>query len=166
MRHHLLFRTLQLTENSYEGLKKQLYHLEKQQTALNAIHHDLESNENTTLIENQEADSVFTQSLDRELQKIATFYDHQAKEILDEVAEVEELVRQQDEADFNGNDGYPNFQDSDDDDEDEEEQEEDNTAAAPGTSRRRPSVTFSPDTRGTGKLLVTTVYTIIEKAYR
>lgn len=146
-----LFCVLELTQLSYDALKKQLYHLEKQQTGPDSRYRDLESHEDVSLIRNNEADTAFTQSLDHELRKISAFYDHQAKEILEEVAEVEELVQQQDESAFNGNDAYSPYQESDDEDEDEEEHEDDDVPNnTPGRSKRRTSVTFSPDTRGTG----------------
>ena len=99
------------------------------------------------LVGNHDTDSAFTQFLDRELEKVSLFYEHQEQEILDEIAELEELVRQQDESNFTRTSNYPHL-DEEDDEEEDEEGEEDNHSREASRSRRGPSVTFNTNTKG------------------
>ncbi|KAJ7191148.1 SPX domain-containing protein [Mycena pura] len=101
---------------SYDALKKYIYQLEKAQHAQRA-YRDLESNERTSLVDTgPTTDAVFVPLLDKELQKICSFYEAQEKLLVDEVAELEELVRQQDEAGITGYQDAPYDDDDDDDD--------------------------------------------------
>jgi hypothetical protein len=70
------------------------------------------------------------------------------KEILDEIAEVEELVQQQDEMEFS--DQYHPFHDDDEDDDDDDEEEEDVNQPPVTPVNGKAKVTFSSDTRGSG----------------
>jgi phosphate transporter len=139
-------------EISYDGLKKHIYQLEKHQSGLNTGYHDLESNERMSLIGNTDVDTAFTHLLDRELQKISSFYDHQEEITLDEVAELKDLVRQQDDSTFNGTNHYPPYHEEDDDEDDEGEDDGgvDTHSRERSRSGRQPSVTFNADVKGFG----------------
>ncbi|KAJ7278224.1 SPX domain-containing protein [Mycena rebaudengoi] len=67
------------------------------------------------------ADAVFVPLLDGELQKICAFYEAQVKELTDEIIELEESVRQQEEAGLAGNHYLDGPYDDDDDDDDDDE---------------------------------------------
>jgi phosphate transporter len=114
-----------LTILRYDTLKKTIYQLEKQQHGLEHSIIDVDPHERTSLmgdIDQSSTDAVFVPLLDRELKKITIFYASQEKELLEEVEELEELVRQQEEVDLSGRDRY--FDDEEDDDEDDEEEED------------------------------------------
>ncbi|KAJ7471082.1 SPX domain-containing protein [Mycena latifolia] len=104
---------------AYDALKKYIYQLEKTQHE-RASYHDVESNEHTSLVDRgPTTDAVFVPLLDSELQKICEFYSTQERELTGEVAELEELVRQQEEAGMANNhylDGPYDDEDDDDDD--------------------------------------------------
>ncbi|KAJ7680049.1 SPX domain-containing protein [Mycena rosella] len=104
---------------AYDTLKKYIYQLEKTQHDQSA-YRDVETNERTSLVDRgASTDAVFVPLLDRELQKICAFYEAQEKELMAEVAELEELVRHQEEAGMAGNhytDGPYDEEDDDDDD--------------------------------------------------
>ncbi|KAJ7107067.1 SPX domain-containing protein [Mycena epipterygia] len=105
---------------AYDALKKYIYQFEKVQHDQSS-YHDIETNERTSLVDRgPTTDAVFVPLLDGELKKICTFYEAQEKELTAEVAELEELVRQQEEAGMAGNhylDGpYEDDEDDDDDD--------------------------------------------------
>jgi len=71
-------------------LKRYIYQLERQQHDVDASIHDLESSERASLIDGSTStDAVFLPLLDRELKKIALFYEFQERELLDELAELE-----------------------------------------------------------------------------
>lgn len=82
----------------------------------------MEANEQTALVDHTEssgADSLFKPLLDRELEKITLFYEVQEKELMDELAELEQSIAQQDEG---GLEAGLNYMDEyEDEDEDEEE---------------------------------------------
>jgi phosphate transporter len=111
---------------SYDALKKYIYQLEKQQHDLGRSSHDLEANERETLIEQATrtaTDSVFVPLLDRELKKIVFFYESQEKELLDAVANLEELVKDQEEAGLAAEHQYLVEGEEDDDDDDDDDDE-------------------------------------------
>ncbi|KAJ8592872.1 Sodium/sulfate symporter [Rhizopogon salebrosus TDB-379] len=110
---------------AYDVLKRYIYQLEKQQQRRHGIessYHDLEANEQTALVDHtgsSGADSLFKPLLDRELEKITLFYEVQEKELMDELAELEQSIAQQDEG---GLEAGLNYMDEyEDEDEDEEE---------------------------------------------
>ena len=118
-------------------LKKAIYQLEKRQHGLD---YDLESNERVSLLQDSDrsdTDAIFIPLLDKELNKIIVFYDAQEKELLNDVAQLEEEVRQTEEAGLSGRGQY--FDDEDDDDEffDDDEDEDDETNGAPSREPTR-----------------------------
>lgn len=140
-------------ECSYDALKKHIYQLEKQQVNLRRSYHDLEANEETSLMENEgvaSTDVAFIPLLDRELHKICTFYSLQENELLDEVAALQRLVEHQEaqgpDAGYQYTDQHIDGEDDeDDDDEDDDEGVEDLfDAHSPTISREQ---TLSPRSR-------------------
>ncbi|KAJ7053590.1 SPX domain-containing protein [Mycena amicta] len=121
---------------AYDALKKYIYHLEKAQHEQGqGTYRDAEeshANERTALVDRTAAtDAVFVPLLDRELKKICAFYAAQEKQLVDDVAELEELVAQQDQVGMTGDhyeDG-PSLEDDDDDD--------DSLSHSPAPNRRR-----------------------------
>ncbi|KAJ6543566.1 SPX domain-containing protein [Mycena vulgaris] len=106
---------------AYDTLKKYIYQLEKTNHD-QAAYHDVETNERTSLVDRgASTDAVFVPLLDRELQKICTFYEAQEKDLMGEVAELEELVHQQEEAGMAGNHYLDGPYDDDDDDDDDDD---------------------------------------------
>lgn len=112
---------------NYDALKKTIYQLEKQQVGLadsTRDLRDLEANEETALmghVRHTDTDSLFVPLLDRELKKICVFYESQERELLGEVAQLEWLVQQQEEA---GPDAGHQYMDPDVDTEEEDEDDE------------------------------------------
>ncbi|KAH7929221.1 Sodium/sulfate symporter [Leucogyrophana mollusca] len=109
---------------AYDALKKYVYQLEKQQHGMDHSYRDLEANEQTTLVDHASqsaVNAVFLPLLDRELKKISLFYESQEKELMGEIAEVEVLIAQHEEA---GLDAGEHYLDEDGDDEDEDEDED------------------------------------------
>ncbi|KAF8824692.1 hypothetical protein HHX47_DHR7000068 [Lentinula edodes] len=133
----------------YDYLKKYIYQLEKQQQSLTSSYRDLESNERTSLVgrpSDVATDSIFIPLLDKELKKVALFYENQEKELFDELAELEALVQNQDELGLDG-DHY-----ADDDEYDEEDDE--SLSRSPERHRRRrlsSSVNVNRGTSGPGE---------------
>lgn len=119
--HHLTFP-------SYDGLKKQIYLVEKRQSGLDTTYHDLES-QHSPLLGNSDADQIFSQYLDRELRKISLFYESQAAELFEDIEDLEEQVAEQEEAEMRN---YPEFDEEDEDEEDEDGEREDETIIQPG----------------------------------
>jgi phosphate transporter len=118
----------------YDSLKKAIYQLEKQQHGLSHSAIDLESHERTSLmgrIDESATDAVFIPLLDRELKKITAFYTSQETELLEELEELDELVKEQEEAGLAAGDRYLD----DDDDDDEDEDDEDEISSSPPISR-------------------------------
>ncbi|KAJ7052070.1 SPX domain-containing protein [Mycena amicta] len=121
---------------AYDALKKYIYQLEKAQHEQGqGTYRDAEeshANERTALVDRTAAtDAVFVPLLDRELKKICAFYAAQEKQLVDDVAELEELVAQQDQVGMTGDhyeDG-PSLEDDDDDD--------DSLSHSPAPNRRR-----------------------------
>ncbi|KAF8835671.1 Sodium/sulfate symporter, partial [Paxillus ammoniavirescens] len=112
---------------AYDMLKRHIYQLEKEQHRLaRSSYTDLEANERTALVERPDAsvvDSTFIPLLNQELKKIVSFYEEKEKELLEELAELEELVTEQDEVGLAAEEHYMNDDgDEDDDDDDDDEQ--------------------------------------------
>lgn len=125
-----------LTAPSYDGLKKQIYLVEKQQSGLDTSYHDLES-QRRPLLGNSDSDRVFSQHLDRELRKITLFYESQATELFEDIQDLEGQVAEQEEEEMRN---YPEFDEEDEDDEDEDGDGEDEISPqseGPSRSRRR-----------------------------
>ncbi|KAJ3886508.1 SPX domain-containing protein [Lentinula edodes] len=133
----------------YDYLKKYIYQLEKQQQSLTSSYRDLESNERTSLVgrpSDAATDSIFIPLLDKELKKVTLFYEHQEKELFDELAELEALVQNQEELGLDG-DHY-----ADDDEYDEEDEE--SLSRSPERHRRRrlsSSANLNRNTSGPGE---------------
>src|SRR6266403_3220912 len=112
--------------NSYDALKRYIYHLEKQKHEALVQSHDIESTtEQTSLVDYvaqwQDTDALFKPFLDAELRKISSFYVHQEKQLLQELAELEELVKEQDEIGMLAGRFYSDSQWDEDDDDDEDD---------------------------------------------
>ncbi|KIJ04535.1 hypothetical protein PAXINDRAFT_104137, partial [Paxillus involutus ATCC 200175] len=111
---------------AYDMLKRHIYQLEKEQHRLGSSYTDLEANERTALVEQPDAstvDSTFITLLNQELKKIVSFYEEKEKELLEELAELEELVAEQDVVGLAAEENYMNDDgDEDDDDDDDDEQ--------------------------------------------
>ena len=121
---------------SYDGLKKRIYLVEKQQSGLDTSYHDIES-PRSPLLGHSDSDQTFSQYLDRELRKITIFYESQAAELLEDTRDLETQVADQEEAEMRN---YPEFDEEDEDEEDEdgERDGEDETVPQPGeTSKPR-----------------------------
>ncbi|CAK5268935.1 unnamed protein product [Mycena citricolor] len=118
---------------AYDALKRSIYQLERTQHehAAHAPYHDLEANESSALVGDERAhatDAVFVPQLDKELRKICAFYEEQAQEVVREVAELEELVQEQEQSGVDYYDGY--------DDEDDDEDDDISLSRSPQRSRR------------------------------
>jgi len=88
-------------------------------------YHDLEANEQTTLVhhgDTYDADSLFKPLLDRELQKIQRFYEAQEKELLVELAALEQSITQHDEAGLEAGLNYMDEDEEEDEDDDEDDE--------------------------------------------
>lgn len=110
---------------SYDTLKKYVYQLEKQAVGFRDATHDLEANESTSLIHDQDSaptDALFVPLLDRELKKISLFHELQEAELMKEVEDLKNLVQQQENYGPNSRHQYEDH-DYDDDDDDEEDDE-------------------------------------------
>ncbi|KAJ7623924.1 SPX domain-containing protein [Mycena polygramma] len=119
---------------AYDALKKYIYQLERTQHDHAGAYRDLE----TPLLDagaGNATDALFSPLLDRELKKICTFYEAQEKELMGEVAELEELVRQQEEAGMAGN----HYLDDGPYDEDEDDEDDDDSLSRSPQRRRRVS---------------------------
>ncbi|OCH89601.1 Sodium/sulfate symporter [Obba rivulosa] len=130
---------------AYDTLKKHIYQLEKQQAGLRDSYHDLEANERSSLMAGEDSsstDAVFIPLLDRELRKICAFYEEKEKELLQDVASLERLVEQQEEA---GPNARHEYLDVDDDDDDEEEEDDDDLPEQSPVATR--DHTLSPSAR-------------------
>ena len=121
-----------LTIPSYDGLKKQIYIVEKQQSGLDMNYHDLES-QRSPLLGNSGSDQAFRQHLDRELRKTTIFYESQAAELLEDIEDLEGQVAEQEETEMRD---YPEFDEEDEDEEDEDGEREDETTSQPGEASR------------------------------
>jgi phosphate transporter len=124
-----------LTIPSYDGLKKQIYLVEKRQSGLDTGYHDLES-QRSPLLGSPDTDRVFSQYLDRELRKITLFYESQAAELFEDTEDLEAQVTEQEEVEIRN---YPEFDEEDEDEEDEEgdRDRDDDTTPQPGEPRKK-----------------------------
>jgi phosphate transporter len=128
--------------NSYDALKKYIYHLEKQKHEALVQSHDIESvTERTSLVDRiaqwQDTDALFKPFLDAELRKISSFYALQEKQLLQELAELEELVKEQDEIGMLAGRFYSDSQWDEDDDDDDDDWGSTERSQEPSTSKRR-----------------------------
>jgi len=82
----------------------------------------------------QDTDALFKPLLDAELQKISSFYALQEKQLLQELAELEELVKEQDDIGMLAGRFY---QWDDDDEEDEDDWHSTERSQDPSVSKRR-----------------------------
>ncbi|EKM57858.1 uncharacterized protein PHACADRAFT_251746 [Phanerochaete carnosa HHB-10118-sp] len=122
---------------NYDALKKYIYQLEKQTVTFRDAAHDLEANEQTSLIQGQDhlsTDALFIPLLDRELKKICLFYEMQESELLKEVDSLQSLVQQQEDRGPDVGHQYESHG-YDDEDEDEDEDDFDMHSAEPSWSR-------------------------------
>lgn len=106
---------------AYDSLKKHIYQLERQQVGLSEPYQDIEANENTALMHGREVSSTdarFIPLLDQELEKINLFYNHQEKELAEEVHELQQLIEKQEDM---GTEDHHSYQEEYEDDEDEED---------------------------------------------
>ena len=83
----------------------------------------------------QDTDAVFKPLLDDELRKISSFYSSQENQLLQELAELDELVKEQDDIGMLAGRFYGDNQWDEDEDEDEDESAE--QSHDPPTSKRR-----------------------------
>ncbi|KAG6917852.1 hypothetical protein DXG01_000757 [Tephrocybe rancida] len=105
---------------SYDSLKRHIYQLEKEQHG-GLPYRDLEANEQDNLLGQSSTDAVFEPLLNKDLKKIALFYDVQEKELVYEVTELEELATAHEEAGLDAAERYLDDPDADEDDEDDDE---------------------------------------------
>ncbi|KAF7311833.1 SPX domain-containing protein [Mycena indigotica] len=124
---------------AYDALKKYIYQLEKTQheQGHGAYRDAEESTERTLLVDRTGPDtnSVFVPLLEKELKKICDFYEMQEKHLVEEVAELEELVGQQDLVGMTG-DHYDEASALYDDD-DDDEGDDDSLSHSPLPNRRK-----------------------------
>lgn len=85
----------------------------------------------------QDTDAVFKPLLDAELRKISSFYALQEKQFLQELVELEELVKEQDEIGMLASRFFGDNHWDDDDDEDEDDEPSAERSHDPPTSKRR-----------------------------
>jgi phosphate transporter len=126
----------------YDALKKYIYHLEKQQHEALVQSHDIDSaTEQTSLVDRaaqlQDTDVLFQPLLDAELQKISSFYALQEKQLLLELSELEELVKEQDDLGMLAGRFYGDNHWDDDEDEDEDDWQSTERSQEPPASKRR-----------------------------
>lgn len=140
---------------SYDTLKKCIYQLEKQQQGHEQLlTYDPESNERSTLLAEQDVistDAMFIPLLDRELRKIASFYEHQENELINDLEDLEKSLLEQENVGL----GQRYYDDDDIVDEDDEDDSLDESLSPerrrqPSNNRRRRS--------GSGHRLSTCAY--------
>ncbi|KAF5326950.1 hypothetical protein D9619_005042 [Psilocybe cf. subviscida] len=131
---------------SYDTLKKHIYQLEKQQHGHERLHVDVdvEAGEHTSLLEDggslSGTDAVFVPLLDRELKKIELFYEHQLKELVEDLQDLEKDIALQDEIGLQGGTYYDDYDGaSDDGDGDDESISRSPDARRRSLSRQRKS---------------------------
>ena len=122
--------------SSYDSLKKCIYQLEKQQQGHEQLlTYDPESNERSTLLADQDVistDAMFIPLLDRELRKITTFYEHQEKELINDLEDLEKSLLEQEDVGLRRR-YYDDLTDEDDDDDSLDE------SLSPGRRRQPPN---------------------------
>lgn len=120
---HKLPQTFILTAPSYDSLKKYIYQLEKQQAGRDQLLSvDPESNERISLLSQDDAsrtDALFIPLLDRELKRVIAFYEHQERELFEELKDLENDIELQDEVGLQGEETWGHYADEDDEEDDE-----------------------------------------------
>lgn len=142
---------------AYDALKKQIYQFEKRQHAILIAssgslpvyrnNPDLEvgDSEREALLQSSElvdpsaTDGAFSTLLDAELKKICVFYEQQEKEVLNQLAELEEQIKEQEEA---GLEDYADRDWGDDDDDGDDDQESEEGSRRPTKRQRRRTLSF------------------------
>lgn len=111
----------------------------------------------------QDTDAVFKPLLDAELRKISSFYTLQEKQFLQELAELEELVKEQDEIGMLAGRLYGDTQWDEDEDEDEDDWQSAERSHEPPTSkrRRRASTSAGRAMSQGGECILDMVFTIL-----
>ncbi|KAN0133328.1 sodium/sulfate symporter [Lactarius tabidus] len=127
---------------AYDALKKYIYHLEKQKHEALIHSHDIESaTEQTSLVGHvtqlQDTNTIFEPLLDAELRKISSFYALQEGQLLEELSELEGLVKEQDEIGMLAGRFYGESQWDEDDDDDDDDWQSTERSQDPTTSKRR-----------------------------
>ncbi|KAF8149087.1 SPX domain-containing protein [Crassisporium funariophilum] len=125
---------------AYDALKKYIYQLEKQQHGHEQLPiYDAESNERSSLLGQQDAthtDNLFIPLLDRELKKIILFYEHQEKELMEDLEDLEKAVVEQEELGLDAGDHYEDY------DDDNDEEDDDSVSASRSPEGRRQSLSL------------------------
>lgn len=85
----------------------------------------------------QDTDAIFEPLLDAELRKISSFYALQEGQLLEELSELEGLVKEQDEIGMLAGRFYAESQWDEDEDEDEDDWQSTERSQDPTTSKRR-----------------------------
>lgn len=116
--------------------------MEKQKHEALVQSHDIESaTEQTSLVGHvtpfQDTDAIFQPLLDAELRKISSFYSLQENQLLEELSELEELVKEQDDIGMVAGRIYGDTQWDEDEDEDEDDWQSTERSQDPATSKRR-----------------------------
>jgi phosphate transporter len=116
----------------YDALKKYIYQLEKRQSVHRQRYHDTEASESSALIshvdggaEAEDTDAVFRPLIERDLVKVEAFYTKQEERLVQDVAGLEALVR--DEEDCGRGDAHW-VEDDDEEDDDADDDDEANDA--------------------------------------
>ncbi|RDB25702.1 putative transporter C3B8.04c [Hypsizygus marmoreus] len=131
---------------AYDTLKKCIYQLEKKQYGEPTAIPDIEAGERSSLlgqVVRSDTDAIFEPLLNQELKKIVLFYEGQEKEILEDVSELEELVKMQEEAGLEAADRYLEVGFDDDEDEDDD----DSVSRSQDPTRRRHRLSSASATR-------------------
>lgn len=125
-------------------MKKYIFQLEKQQLGADGSYRDLESNERVSLIDHDSSaiDALFRPLLDRELTKITLFYESQEKELLEELSQLEQQIKDHEEAGPDAGYHYMYHDDDDDDDDDNSP-----SRSRPPRRRRRKSTSVDQHSR-------------------
>jgi phosphate transporter len=132
-------------------LKKYIYHLEKRQVAHRQNYRDADATESSALIAHadgegsapsaEDTDAFFRPLIDREIKKVEAFYLKQEQQLVQDVAELEALVHDEEER-GRGDAHWVDDEEHDDGDEDEEEEGNDavgelQSPTVPSTSGKR-----------------------------
>ncbi|KAG6905174.1 hypothetical protein DXG01_004419 [Tephrocybe rancida] len=123
---------------SYDSLERHIYQLEKEQHGESIPHRDLEANEQDSLLGQSGTDAVFELLLNKDLKKVALFYEAQEKELLDGVTELEEEATMKENTRLDAAERYHDNPDPDEDDEDDYE-----TYEATGSTQRQHRLSVS-----------------------
>ena len=132
----MLYSLLLPNIDRYSALKKKIYEIPERYED----DHPMDISEQSRLMSNgagTSANDIFKPMLDRELEKISSFYAIQEKEVLEELEELEELIRQKEEEGLNPQTNH--FGDEDDDDDDDDEDDHSRSADPAHRIQRKPS---------------------------